>query len=134
MDNAEIYRTLSRELFEEGKLDTLDRHLHRDYQVSDPSFDRGKGIAGLKRSMGALIEAFSDIKYEVLRQVASGDWVTTHFRFNATNRKPFLGLSKPGARISAEGMSMNRFAGGKMIEGHVVWDLHSVAQQLGGKK
>ena len=132
MDNAAIYRKLSKELFVDGRLDALDRFLHPDYRVSDPSYERGQGAAGNRRAMQAILEAFSDIGYEVLHQVASDDWVATHFRFSGINRRPFAGLSSPGTRMSVEGMSMNRFLDGKVVEGHVVWDMAGMARQLGG--
>ena len=91
-------------------------------------------VAAVGVFMNHSLEAFSDIGYEVVRQVASGDWVATHFRFSGINRRPFAGVSSPGTRMEVEGMSMNRFLDGKVIEGHVVWDVAGMARQLGGYK
>ncbi|GAB2505811.1 ester cyclase [Microbulbifer agarilyticus] len=75
--------------------------------------------------------AFSDLKVEILTQIAEGDRVATHWRFYGTNSGEYLGVPATGKAVSWTGVQIDRHANGKIAESWVVWDFFTLRSQLG---
>lgn len=78
------------------------------------------------------VAAFPDLDFEVIDMIAEGDKVLTRWVMTGTHTgAPYLGIDAAGARVRVEGMSLDRFEKGKMIEGVDGWDALGFRQQLG---
>ncbi len=79
------------------------------------------GVQGLREHYTALLKGLPDLRIEVEDVIAEGEKVAHRFTFFGTHRGEFLGVPATGKQISASGMQINLFSGGKCIE---VWSVH----------
>jgi predicted ester cyclase len=64
-------------------------------------------------------------------QLAEGDRVGTRFTARGTHAGSFLGIPATGKAIAVEGIAIDRFAAGKLVESWLVYDRLGLLQQLG---
>lgn len=94
-------------------------------------FGRDYSLAEDNASGKQIRDAFPDLKVAVLRTVANGDLVAVHWKSDGTNTikaGPFPGSGK---RVTIDGMTFFRFAGGRIVEEWTTYDNLRLMQQLG---
>jgi predicted ester cyclase len=64
-------------------------------------------------------------------QIADGEKVATRWTATGTNTGSRNGMPPTGKRITISGISIERYAHGKMVESWVNWDFMGMPQQLG---
>lgn len=105
---------------------------YRNHQ--EPAADGGVKTIDLETWV-ALVKAnhaaFPDLAVTFLMQVAEGDRVATHWRFTATQDGSYEGAAPSGKEVSWTGVSIDRFADGKIAESWVVWDKYTQFAVLG---
>jgi predicted ester cyclase len=79
------------------------------------------GLTGLKEHYANLFKGFPDLTVDIDDIIAEGEKVAHRFTFRGTHRGEFLGIPPTGNLVTAPGMQMNLFSGGKCIE---VWSVH----------
>ena len=60
--------------------------------------------------------AFPDIRHDVIRIMADGDFVTAHFKVRGTHQGEFMGIAPTGKPIEVSVTDLCRFVDGKLIE------------------
>src|SRR5918998_786667 len=111
---------LVRRFFEaqgEGDLDTLDEILAEDFVDRSllPSEDPDR--EGYKRSVAEDHAAFSELRYIIEDQVATGDKVVSRLTIRRVHdRGCFVGIAPTGEEYEATGIVIHRIAGGKIAE------------------
>ncbi|MEM7143853.1 MAG: ester cyclase [Verrucomicrobiota bacterium] len=93
--------------------------------ISDKSLEEWRELVGGFR------ESFSEATVQILRQVAEGDLVATHWEISATQSGEFLGRGATGKRTTWTGVQIDRFEGGKIAESWVPWDKYRFLEGLG---
>jgi len=79
------------------------------------------GVRGLREHYAGLLTGFPDLGIEIEDIIAQGEKVAHRFTFQGTHRGEFLGIPATGKTVSASGIQINLFSGGKGIE---VWSVH----------
>ena len=74
---------------------------------------------------------FSNVKMEVLLQVAEGDFVCSRWRMTGTNTGSFADNAATGKTTTWTGVHTDRYEGGKLVESWVDWDKFSFLEGLG---
>src|SRR5918998_5656363 len=111
---------LVRRFFEaqgEGDLETLDEILAQDFVDRSllPSEDPDR--EGYKRSVAEDHEAFSELRYIIEDQVATGDKVVSRLTIRRIHdRGDFVGIAPTGEEYEATGIVIHRIAGGRIVE------------------
>lgn len=77
-----------------------------------------------------LMSAFPDFSCTIEDMVAAGDRVAVRLTMRGTHQGPFRGIPATGKKIEIGGISMARFAGGKVVEGWSFSDTVGMMQQL----
>ena len=77
------------------------------------------------------LEAFPDIEIVIDDQFAEGDRVANRWRDIGTHTGTFMGIAPTGKRVSFTGISIDRIAGGKVVESWINWDELGLLRQLG---
>jgi predicted ester cyclase len=77
------------------------------------------------------LEAFPDIEIVIDDQLAEGDRVANRWRNLGTHTGVFMGIAPTGKRVSFTGISIDRIAGGKVVESWMNWDELGLLRQLG---
>jgi predicted ester cyclase len=130
VDILQSSRRLLEEAFGKGNLDVFD-------EICDPSF-RGHDpvtgdadLKGEKEICRTYRTAFPDLKPAILSAARDGDTCVIHWRMTGTHQKELMGLSPMGARCTVEGITIDRYRAGKIVESWVQWDALGLMRQLG---
>lgn len=90
-----------------------------------------KSLSEWKALVTDFHEGFSDVKMEVLLQVAEGDYVCSRWRMTATNTGAFRDADATGRTTTWTGVHTDRYEGDKLVESWVDWDKSSWLEGLG---
>ena len=78
-----------------------------------------KSLAEWKALVADFHEGFSDVKMEVLLQVAEGDYVCSRWRMTAQHTGRFKDLAATGKTSTWSGVHTDRYEGDKLVESWV---------------
>jgi steroid delta-isomerase-like uncharacterized protein len=130
--NKAVVRRLCEEVWNKGNLQVADELFGPNSAHHDPSTpDVGRGPVGENKSATLYRNAFHDFRMTVEELFAEGDSVTARWSCRGTHKGEFNGIAPTGKQIAITGISIARFAGGKIAEGWVNWDALGLMQQLG---
>lgn len=111
------------EVWNTGELDLLDRFVAPDVIHHDRYDPHGAhGLAGMKRAIKENRERYPDLAIAVDDQLAEGERVAT--RWTAT-------MTREGKRVALNGVTIDRFQDGKIVEAWRTIDMLGLLQQLG---
>lgn len=128
--NKALMRRGIEEVWNQGDFDVADELIASDYVGHQPP-DEYHGPDGVKDFFGMLRRAFPDIHFTIEDQVAEGDRVVTRWTARATHQGEFQGIPPTGKSGTVTGITINRFADGKVVEGWTNLDTLGLLQQLG---
>ncbi len=114
-----------------GNLDVLDDVFAPNVVDHDPAPDQGPGPAGFKHFFEGLRGAFPDLHVTPEHMVVDDDNIAFAYTITGTHQGDFLGIAPTGKRISARGMQIGRFEGGKIVERWGSSDELGILHQLG---
>jgi predicted ester cyclase len=111
-------------------LTVVDKHFAPDYRLTGPGVEvvgreAFKGFAGMWRT------AFPDVRFSLAELVAGGDKVAWRFVIAGTQEGEIFGVPPTQRPVNVEVIVISRFANGKWVEDHVVFDMFGMLQQLG---
>jgi steroid delta-isomerase-like uncharacterized protein len=115
---------------EAGLKQYLDAH---DPEYKTHSVMGDMNLAQTKQTNLAMLAAFPDLKFDIHDMFAEGDRVVVRYTITGTNQGSYMGAPPTGKKISLNGISIYKIAGGKLAESWGVYDRLSLMQQLGAK-
>ncbi len=130
VDLKQTSRRLLEEAFGKGNVAVYDELCSEDYRAHDPM----TGEADLRREKEVCQmyrKAFPDLRPQILASYTDGEVCITHWRMTGTHQGELMGLSPMGARCTVEGIGIDRFKGGKIVESWAQWDALGLMRQLG---
>jgi steroid delta-isomerase-like uncharacterized protein len=130
--NKNVVRRLFEEVWNKGSMPVADELFAPTYTHHDSSTpDAGRGPESEKKRATLYRAAFPDIRLAIEDIIAEGETVTARWSCRGTHKGDLNGIAPTGKQFSISGMSIARFANGKMVEGWVNWDALGLMQQLG---
>lgn len=63
--------------------------------------------------------------------IAEGETVVARWSYRGAHRGDLSGIAPTGKQVALSGVTIARFANGKMVEGYVNWDALGLMHQLG---
>jgi steroid delta-isomerase-like uncharacterized protein len=90
-----------------------------------------RGPEGVKQFASMYQKASPDARLTVDDQFAEGDKVVTRWTARGTHRGELMGIQPTGKRVTISGITINRIAGGKIVEEWENYDQMGMMQQLG---
>jgi predicted ester cyclase len=130
VDLKQTSRRLLEEAFGKGNFEIFDEICAEEYRAHDPvtgDADRARE----KDNCRMYKTAFPDLKCQILAAYTDGEVCVTHWRMTGTHQKELMGLEPMGARCTVEGIAIDRFKGGKIVESWGQWDALGLMRQLG---
>lgn len=130
-DNKALVRRFFTEVWSTGDVSRRDAFLARDYRghivgAAEP-IDRD-GWTGF---LTGFRRAFPDATFTVEDMVAEGDRVAVRLTMRGTHLGELNGLPPTGRRVTVTGISIERVANGRIVEGWNQNDALGLLQQLG---
>jgi steroid delta-isomerase-like uncharacterized protein len=130
--NKNAVRRLVEEVWNKGNFSLADQLFAPTYVHHDASTpDVGRGAEGEKKRASLYRTAFHDFRLTIEDILAEGETVTTRWSCRGTHKGDLSGIAPTGKQFAISGMTIARFADGKMVEGWVNWDALGLMQQLG---
>jgi steroid delta-isomerase-like uncharacterized protein len=130
--NKNVVRRLFEEVWNKGNLPVTDELFAPNYAHHDTSTpDVGRGPDGEKKRATLYRTAFPDLRFTVEDIIADGETVMARWSCRGTHKGDLSGIAPTGKQFTISGISIARFANGKMTEGWVNWEALSLMQQLG---
>jgi steroid delta-isomerase-like uncharacterized protein len=132
MENAKL---IVRRVFEEpwtGNFDVIDEFVAPDYvghDSAEPELIRGPG--GVREFIERYRSAFAGATLTVDDQVSEGVKVATRWTARGTHTGEIAGIGPTGKDVTVSGLTISRFAGGKIVEQWTTWDTLGMLVQLG---
>jgi steroid delta-isomerase-like uncharacterized protein len=131
--NSDLIRRWFEEIWNQGREQTIDELCAKEAVGHGQTLD-GSDIVGpehFRQFWSNFRSAFTSIRVEIHRTIEEGDLVMAQWTLSAKHTGNFLGVAPTGKLITATGMSIQRFAGGKIAEAWDNWDQLAVMTQLG---
>ena len=122
------------EVMNQGKLEVINEIMTPDFEFIIPT--QPKPIAGYDDFSGFVMylrNAFPDIKFSVLREVAVDNKVASRWSITGTHKGEFLGMAPSGNSIKDFGIDIFTFENGKIRTVHVNENDFGLFQQLQNK-
>jgi steroid delta-isomerase-like uncharacterized protein len=130
--NKAVVRRVFDELWNRGNLPVADEFFASTYTHHDPSTpDAGRGPESEKKRVTLYRTALHDLRLTIEDIIAEGEMVMARWSCRGTHKGDLNGIAPTGKQIAIYGISMVRFASGKMVEGWINWDALGLMQQLG---
>ena len=103
-----------------------------NHQMPDASSGvSAKSLAEWKALVSDFHAGFSDVRLEVLLQVAEGEFVCSRWSMTAKHTGDFGGLQPTGKTTTWTGVQTDRYEGDKLVESWVDWDKYTWLEGLG---
>ena len=113
--NKDIIRRYQ-DAYNRNDLDVLDEVLDPNWTTNGWPDVMPQTIEGVKELYQVILASFPDLHYETLDLIAEGDKVVQHWKARGTLKGELFGLPPTGEVVEADGISIFRIAGGKIVE------------------
>ena len=131
--NKELARRSIEEIWNQGKLAVIDELVASTATFHDPSVPGGKftGPEGMRQFLQIYRGAFPDVRITVDDQIAEGDKVVTRWTATGTHKGALMGIAPTNKFATVTGVDIERYQGGRVVEGWSNYDMLGLLQQLG---
>ena len=132
-ENKALVRREFEEMFNQGgNLDAAGEFYAPDYVLHDPTFGEVRGIDGAKEFARTYRDAFPDLEVTIEDQMSDGDKVISRFISSGTHDGETQDLGPAtGNKVEITGITIDRFAGGRIVEEWTNYDALGLLQQIG---
>ena len=129
--NKHIVDAFIQELFTEGDLSAVDRHLAPDFVDHDPTVPGTSGPDAMRQVAVMIREAAPDWRSDLERLTAEGDIVVEQFTASGTHRGTLWGVPPTGRRLVMPGINVFRLDDDRIVERWGRVDEAGLLRQLG---
>jgi steroid delta-isomerase-like uncharacterized protein len=130
-ENKALVRRVYEEVWNKGNLAAIDEIYAADVINHTQPPGLPKGAKGGKVFTGMYLRAFPDTKMTVEQQIAEGDKIVTRWIAQGTHQGELMGIPATGKQVTVTGITINRIAGGRIVETWDEFDQMGMMQQLG---
>jgi len=130
-ENKALARRQLEEVFNKHNPGAVDEFYAPDFVNHNAPPGMPNDREGVKAIAAMYLGAFPDVKVTSDFQLAEGDKVVMRWTGTGTHTGELMGIPATGKRIEMTGISIQRIAGGKIVEEWVESDQMGLMQQLG---
>jgi predicted SnoaL-like aldol condensation-catalyzing enzyme len=121
------------ELYDTGNVEGADEVFAPDVIDHNPPGGAASGIEGMRASITAVRDGFTDTQHRILfQQELPGGWVVLHWRMTAIHTGDAFGFAASGNSVDINGQDIMRVVDGKITEIYHVEELLKLTQQISG--
>jgi len=130
-DNTSVIRRLNEEFWNKGNSEILDELFAPHFVDHNAPPGSVPGREGFKQFATMFRTAFSDISSTVDDLITEGDKAAWRWTFRGTHTDAVMGVPATGRQITFAGITIDRLAGGQIVERWTQADFLGMMQQLG---
>jgi steroid delta-isomerase-like uncharacterized protein len=90
-----------------------------------------RGIKNVKQSTSEEFSAFPDQHFTIDDMIVEGDKLAARYTITGTHKGEYMGAPPTNKKITIRAITIDRFAGGKIVEEWGMMDTLGLMQQLG---
>jgi len=128
--NGQVMRRAFEEIMTRGNIAAINELFASDFTGHDTSGGTF-GREEFREGVLDMLSAFSDRQVKIADQVVAEDKVVTRWQATGVHAGEFNGIPATGRRVSLTGISIDRIAGGRIVESWEVTDDAGLLRQLG---
>ena len=130
-ENKALERRGIEEGWNKGNLTVIDELIAANVVTHRPPAPPLQGTEAFKQFVLMYRSAFPDLHYTIEDQIAEGDKVVTRWTARGTHKGELMGIPPTGKQGTVTGISVSRWANGKVVEIWINADDLGMLQQLG---
>ena len=130
-ENKAIVRRLFDEFYNAGEVEVADQLFASTVVMHDPNTGDRSGVEGLKQRHHDQMTTTPDFHMTLEDMTAEGEKVAYRWTMTGTDRVGFMGRPPTNKLTTLIGITIVRFADGKIVEGWHNYDMLGLLQQLG---
>ena len=133
-ENKALVRRTVEEGWNQGNVAVFDELLAPNFICHDPGVPDVRTREDYKRWATEIRNAFPDFHLTIDNLIAEGDQVVVRWTARGTNTGDIvtpMPIPATGKQVTVTGITIDRFAGGKLVEIWQQWDTMGFMQQLG---
>jgi predicted ester cyclase len=130
-ENKALVRWEIEEAWHKGNLMVVDEIYAANFIDHSPFAGMTPDREGIKQFIKIIRDAFPDIKLTIEDLIAESDKVVERVTATGANKGEFMGIIPTGKQITVPIITINRFAGDKIVERWSISDQLAMMQQLG---
>jgi steroid delta-isomerase-like uncharacterized protein len=130
-ENTRISRRFFEEVWNDGNLDAVGELSAQDIVFRDRDMGEHRGHRSTREFVAGYRSAFPDLRFTIEEQIAEGDRVVTRWTARGTHQGELMGIPPTMKTATVSGMTLDRFADGRIAESIGCWDAFGMLQQLG---
>jgi len=131
-DNTSLVSRIADDIWNRGELAVVDEIMDAQAKYHGPHMPGGVGDRdGWRQAISMYRHAFPDSHVTFEDLIATGDTIVGRWSATGTHTGPLPGLAPTNKRIAISGITIYRFAGGKITEAWEQLDLLGMWGQLG---
>ena len=112
-------------------LDAIDELFAPDYVLHMAGSPDLEGAESLKQMVAGSLAALSEMRAQVEDMIAEGDKVVTRWTITAVHSGEFMGVPPTNRRLTMNGIIIDHFVDGRVVEAWESFDMHGLMAQLG---
>ncbi|MEU1629642.1 ester cyclase [Streptomyces sp. NPDC020096] len=116
---------------EKGRLELIDELVRSDFRNHTVEPGQREDREGVRETVAAMHQAFSELRVEVLHCVGDGDLVATHKVFRGRHTGAWFGVPPSGNPVEFRVMDVVGYRNGQLAEHWAVADAVSLLRQTG---
>lgn len=129
-ENKAITRGFFDKVWSGGNLEVMEELASKDIIVHSAAMEF-TGTEAYKKYMLGFRNAFPDIKFTIMEQIAKNDMVVDRFIVRGTHKGELWGIPPTGKKFEVMGIGISRIENNKMVEIWGVFDALGLMRQLG---
>ena len=130
--NKVLVRKFYREVWDERKVQAVDKYLSPSHAFVDPNaLDEKTGPEAYKEIVMRFFQAFSELKFEVQDMICENDKVAAAWTISGVHTGEYRGIAATNKKVSVEGISIHQVADGKIMDTTSVWDTLGLMKKIG---
>lgn len=90
-----------------------------------------KGLENIKAEMAKMVEGMTDMKSEILKELADDEYVMSWMKVSGTLTADMMGM-KAGDKIDGSSVELSKFKDGKVVEHWTFMEPAEVMKMMGG--
>ncbi len=129
--NKELYRQFIDRVLNGRDLSAVPQYVAPEFV--DHRYPNQDGIAGTRKFLSYVHQAFPDVHFKAEDIIAENDCVAVRFSIVGTHKGEFQGIEPTGRQVRWSGINIARFANGKIVELWGEADMLGLMRQLRGE-
>ncbi len=130
-ENKADTRRVTEEFWNKGNMELLNEFWAINYVHHDPTNPEISDLEGFKQWVIMTRTGFPDLNVTIEDIIAEGDKVVTRYTFRGTHKGDLGEIPPTGKEVTTTGITIDRFADGKIVESWFNGDDLGLWQQLG---